>query len=82
MTTVEQLRIVAAMIARTDTSQQGGFGVYVTDKALHCQPNSRRKPNDLLIAVYSRRTVEDGGTSSFWDHLEAKLRRLQKEGLL
>jgi len=82
MTTTEQLQIVAAMIAHSDTSQPGMFGVYVTDKQLHCSPISQHKPNDLLIVAYSRWIVLKGGTSDFWDLLELKIRGLQEEGLL
>jgi len=82
MTIAEILNIIIAMIAHTDLSITGPYGVYVTDKQIHCQQIYHAKTGDRLIFKYHISHVRHGLTSLQWNLLEEKLRHLQKEGLL
>lgn len=82
MTTAELLDIAAAQIAHVSPDTYCYYGLFVTDKQLHCQPLKNRQLKDLEIFRFLPSIVKNGLTSSEWDHLEAELAVLQQEGVL
>jgi len=82
MGTVELLSEAAALIIFNDKTVPGPYGLFVTDKQLHCKPLYLRKQRDRLVRRFTKRDQEAGLLGSDWDHLKSTIVRLHKEGIL
>lgn len=77
MTIQEMLNTAADLIKDTDTSEDGLWGLFATDRKLTAKPLRERTSNDTFVCHYDPYEVTYGLTGDDWTRLEARLRLLR-----
>lgn len=82
MTIWELLNIAGNLILNTDTSAEGLWGLFVTDRKLNAKPLRDRTSSDTYVCHYDPHDVTDAIPADEWNQLKARLSFLRKECVL